>query len=117
MNAVIGLTDLFLNTNIDSKQRDYIETIRGSGGALLAVISDILDFSKIKGGMLELEREPFDLQQCLVASVNMVSEAAAGRGLSLGFTIKPNVPHRLSGDLTRLKQIPVNLLGNAVKFA
>jgi PAS domain S-box-containing protein len=116
MNAVIGLTGILLNTNIDSEQRDYIETIRSSGDALLAVISDILDFSKIEGGMLDLENEPFDLQQCLDASVNMVSSAVAEKGLKLSSKIDPTVPRRLLGDLTRLKQILVNLLGNAVKF-
>ena len=116
MNAVIGLTDLLLETRINSEQRDYIETIRSSGDSLLAVISDILDFSKIEGGMLDLEMEPFDLQECLEASVNMVAQAAARKGLGLGFKVEPKVPRLLLGDLIRLKQILVNLLGNAVKF-
>jgi CheY-like chemotaxis protein len=116
MNAVIGLTDLLLETKIDSEQRDYIETIRSSGDSLMAVISDILDFSKIEGGMLDLEKKPFNVQQCLEASTNMVAQAAARKGLRLGFKVEPNVPRRLLGDSTRLKQILVNLLGNAVKF-
>ncbi|HNX08809.1 MAG TPA: PAS domain S-box protein [Methanothrix sp.] len=116
MNAVIGLTGLLLNTNIDSVQRDYIETIRSSGDALLAVISDILDFSKIEGGMLDLEEVPFDLSKCLEASLSMVSQAAEKKNLALSFEIEPDVPRQILGDLTRLTQILINLLGNAVKF-
>ena len=116
MNAVIGLTDLLLRTGITAEQKDYIETIRSSGDSLLAVISDILDFSKIEGGMLDLEEEPFDLKQCLEESVNMVAEAAAKKELIVRFAIDPIVPKRIAGDAIRLRQILVNLLGNAVKF-
>ena len=114
MNAVIGLTGLLLSTPINSEQRDYIETIRSSGDSLLAVISDILDFSKIEGGMLE--SEPFDLHKVLEDSVNMVSSPARDKGIALSFSLEPGVPRQILGDQARLKQILVNLLGNAVKF-
>ncbi|MGB7545607.1 MAG: PAS domain S-box protein, partial [Methanothrix sp.] len=116
MNAVIGLTSLLLNTPINPEQRDYIETIRSSGDSLLAVISDILDFSKIEGGMLELESKPFDLQRVLEDSISMVASAARGKGLDLSYSLEPDVPRQVLGDQGRLKQILVNLLGNAVKF-
>ncbi|MRR14572.1 PAS domain S-box protein, partial [archaeon] len=116
MNAVIGLTSLLLNTPINPEQRDYIETIRSSGDSLLAVISDILDFSKIEGGMLELESKPFDLQRVLEDSMSMVASAARGKGLDLSYSLEPDVPRQVLGDPARLKQILVNLLGNAVKF-
>ena len=116
MNAVIGLTSLLLNTPINSEQRDYIETIRSSGDSLLAVISDILDFSKIEGGMLEVEKEPFDLQKVLEDSVNIFFSSARDKGLDLSYSLEPDVPCQILGDPARLKQILVNLLGNAVKF-
>ncbi len=116
MNAVIGLTSLLLNTPINSEQRDYIETIRSSGDSLLAVISDILDFSKIEGGMLEVEKKPFNLQKVLEDSVNIFSSLASDKGLDLSYSLEPDVPRQILGDPARLKQILVNLLGNAVKF-
>ncbi|RQW81424.1 MAG: PAS domain S-box protein [Methanothrix sp.] len=116
MNAVIGLTGLLLNTEIDEQQRGYIEIIRSSGDALLSIISDILDFSKIEGGMLELESQPFDLIDCLEASIDLVEDAAVKKGLSISYTIPPTVPSMIVGDSTRLRQVLVNLLSNAVKF-
>jgi PAS domain S-box-containing protein len=116
MNAVIGLTGLLLNTEIDEQQRGYIEIIRSSGDSLLSIISDILDFSKIEGGMLELESQPFDLIDCLEASIDLVEDAAVKKGLSISYTIPPTVPSTIVGDSARLRQVLVNLLSNAVKF-
>jgi signal transduction histidine kinase len=81
MNAVIGMTTLLLDTSITEEQRDFAETIRMSGDALLTIINDILDFSKIEAGQLELEREPFELRQCLEDSVDLVAQRAAEKGV------------------------------------
>ena len=116
MNAVIGLTGLMLNTKLTPDQRDYVETIRNSGETLLALINDILDFSKIEGGKLELEAMPFDLIDCIEASMDLVAQAAAKKGLSLSYAIEESVPNNIISDVTRLRQILANLLSNAVKF-
>ena len=98
------------------EQRDYLETIRNSGNALLAVINDILDYSKIDGDKLELEILPFDLTGCIEISMDLVAAKAAEKGLELTYFQKDDVPTMLIGDEIRLRQILINLLGNAVKF-
>lgn len=116
MNGVIGMTGLLLDTELTPEQRDYVETIRRSGDALLTVINDILDFSKIESGNLELERHPFDLRSCIEESLDLLAPKAAEKGLNLAYLIEDQTPPALIGDVTRLRQILINLLSNAVKF-
>ncbi len=116
MNAVIGLTGLLLETSLSEEQRDYVETVRSSGDALLLIINDILDFSKIESGQLELERAPFSLRECVESSLDLTAAQAASKGIDLAYLIEDNVPPVFEGDVTRLRQILVNLLSNAVKF-
>ncbi|MEO7190213.1 MAG: two-component regulator propeller domain-containing protein [Vicinamibacterales bacterium] len=116
MNAVIGMTDLLLDTSLSSEQREYVETVRTGGESLLAVINDILDFSKIESGKLELDLHPFALRQCLEGALDLLAAAAAGHGLELACVIEDTVPQAILADSTRLRQILVNLLSNAVKF-
>ena len=116
MNAVIGMSDLLLQMDLKLEQRDYLETIRSSGNALLAIINDILDYSKIDGDKLELEILPFDLAGCIEVSMDLVAAKAAEKGLELTYFYEDDVPAKLIGDESRLRQILINLLGNAVKF-
>ncbi|MGH8245665.1 MAG: ATP-binding protein, partial [Gammaproteobacteria bacterium] len=116
MNAVIGMTELLLDTPLTAEQRDYVETIRSSGDALLTIINDILDSSKIESGKLELENQPFDLRDCIEVALDLVANKAAEKGLNLAYIIEDGCPGTLLGDITRLRQILVNLVGNAVKF-
>jgi signal transduction histidine kinase/ActR/RegA family two-component response regulator len=116
MNAVIGMTTLLLGTPLSDEQRDFAQTIRVSSDALLTIINDILDFSKIEAGQLELERQPFELLTCVEDSVGLVAQQAAEKGVELIVLCAPDVPRRVVGDVSRLRQVLVNLLNNAVKF-
>jgi PAS domain S-box-containing protein len=116
MNAVIGMSDLLLQMDLNIEQRDYLETIRSSGNALLAIINDILDYSKIDGDKLKLDILPFDLAGCIEVSMDLVAAKAAEKGLELTYFQEDDVPTMLIGDEIRLRQILINLLGNAVKF-
>jgi PAS domain S-box-containing protein len=116
MNAVIGMTSLLLDTAMTSEQRDFVEAIRQSGDTLLTIINDILDFSKIEAGNLDLEQHPFHLHQCVEEAIELLAPRATEKGLELAYFIDPNVPFYICSDSTRLRQILVNLVSNAIKF-
>jgi CheY-like chemotaxis protein len=112
----MGMTSLLLDTPLRAEQRDYVETIRISGDALLTIINDILDFSKIEADRITLEEHPFALRPCVEEALDLLAPMAAQKGLELLYTIADTAPPVVYGDVTRLRQILVNLVSNAVKF-
>jgi PAS domain S-box-containing protein len=116
MNGVIGMAELLLDTQLDGLQRDYAETIRDSGASLLAVINDVLDFSKIEAGKLELEQLDVDLRDTFEDVARLLSIQAHAKGLEVTAQIDPKLPDLVKGDAGRVRQILLNLAGNAIKF-
>jgi signal transduction histidine kinase/DNA-binding response OmpR family regulator/HPt (histidine-containing phosphotransfer) domain-containing protein len=116
MNGIIGMTELALNTELTPTQHEYLEMVRNSAETLLELLNDILDFTKIEAGRLELEQIDFDLRDLLGDTMQTLGVRAHGRGLELALQVRPDVPDALTGDPHRLRQVMVNLVGNALKF-
>jgi Signal transduction histidine kinase len=116
LNGIIGMADLLLQTELTALQRDFVQTLSRSGEALLSVVNEILDFSKIEAGKVTLEHIDFPLTEAIHAALDLQAQPAASKKLELAFLVESDVPARLFGDPTRLRQILFNLLGNAIKF-
>jgi len=116
LNGVVGMTDLMLDTELTAEQLEYLETVKLSADLLLTVINDILDFSKIEAGKVDLEADDFDLRDCLEGTLKMLSLRADEKGVELLCEIDPDVPETVRGDSSRLRQVIMNLVGNAIKF-
>ena len=116
MNGILGFTNLLHGTRLNAQQRDYTETIQASAEALLALLNDILDFSKIESGRMELEKQPFELRQCVEDALDLIAANASRKNIEVLARFDHELPTWFVGDVTRLRQVIVNLTGNAVKF-
>jgi len=116
MNGVIAMAGLLLETSLTNEQRSYVDTIYSSSESLLTIINDILDFSKIESGKLEFEHRPFDLRMCVEDALDLLAAKAAEKQLDLAYQVEDEIPAQVLGDVTRLRQVLVNLISNGVKF-
>jgi CheY-like chemotaxis protein len=116
MNGVIAMTSLLMDTQLSPNQTELVTTIRNSGDALLEIINDILDFSKIEAGKMDLENQPFELRPCVEDALDLLAPRAAEKKLELSYQMDDDVPPGVIGDITRVRQILVNLIANAIKF-
>ena len=116
MNGILGMTELVLESNLEPDQRDDIALVKASADALLTIVNDILDFSKIEAGKLDLEEVPFDLRQLVRETARSMQLRAQQQGLALHVEVPPEIPRSMKGDPGRLRQVLINLLGNAIKF-